>query len=373
MSARAKAPSPARFCASRAKSKNDASAPGDRVPSSRSEKLNMSDSVESNFGQRLTKAREARGLTVEDAAKSLRMRPSQIEALEKSNLAAFASAAYAKGFLVMYAKFLKIDLRENTRAIDTTKPMRVADFQYLTNRSSEDKELKRAAQDARYDFVVPERGSRSWLPLIVAGGAITLAAIGFGVWMNLSRIAKAEETAAAAPAPVTPVGVIAPVAPGTPAKAVADAEPVLAPKPVVVAPADVAPTPGSEALPEGTIPRARAISPVADLARNDTKALAEIGGAAPHPTPVVEAPSPTAVEIAPGDEGIQLEPKRKTWIVIRDGPGGLPIFEDYLYPNARPMHLPAGKYYIELKEADAVHIRKDGKRLTYQAPGLYLQ
>ena len=65
-----------------------------------------------------------------------------------------------------------------------------------------------------------------------------------------------------------------------------------------------------------------------------------------------------------------LEPARKTWVVIRTGPGGQPLYEDFLYPTARAMHLPAGKYFIELRDADAVEISKDGKTIAYSAPGV---
>ena len=70
---------------------------------------------------------------------------------------------------------------------------------------------------------------------------------------------------------------------------------------------------------------------------------------------------------------VLLQPRRKTWVVIRNGPGGQPIYEDYLYPSARPMRLPAGKYYIELKEADAVSIVRNGKPISYVAGGVMVQ
>jgi hypothetical protein len=70
---------------------------------------------------------------------------------------------------------------------------------------------------------------------------------------------------------------------------------------------------------------------------------------------------------------VLLEPRKKTWVIIRPAPGGPPLFDDYLYPNTRPMRLPAGKYYIELKEADAVAIVRNGKRISYAAPGVLVQ
>jgi hypothetical protein len=37
------------------------------------------------------------------------------------------------------------------------------------------------------------------------------------------------------------------------------------------------------------------------------------------------------------------------------------------------MRLPPGKYYIELKEADAVAIVRNGRRISYVAPGVMVQ
>jgi len=41
------------------------------------------------------------------------------------------------------------------------------------------------------------------------------------------------------------------------------------------------------------------------------------------------------------------------------GSGGQTIFEDYLYPTAKPLRLPSGRYFIELKDADAVEISRN--------------
>ena len=64
---------------------------------------------------------------------------------------------------------------------------------------------------------------------------------------------------------------------------------------------------------------------------------------------------------------------KKTWIVIRSAPGAIPIFEDFLYPSVRPMRLPAGKYVIEVRDDEAVEIRKAGLPIAYTAGGLKLE
>jgi hypothetical protein len=123
---------------------------------------------------------------------------------------------------------------------------------------------------------------------------------------------------------------------------------------------------------EPNIPRARPISPVASIAANDSALLADIP--APARPPLHTVPPASVVSVNKDDSDVVLlEPRKKTWVIIRPAPGGQPLFEDYLYPNTRPMRLPPGKYYIELKEADAVAIVRNGKRISYVAPGVLVQ
>jgi cytoskeletal protein RodZ len=341
--------------------------------------------VDHDFGKRLAEARQARKLSVQEAARATRMRGSFIEALESGALSRFPNAAYAKSFLLMYAKFLGVDVSDVAKSIDTTTQVGVTDFQYLNSRAEDDREFQKAAADSRYDFVVARRESRSWFPLIAAGGVAALAGGILMVWMNISRVADDsaafKRPAAPTPAPATAVQPVEPHAavasvPSEPAAATAanpapQAEPA-APRPNVVAiPPGTAPA-AVPVEPESNVPRARPISPVASIAANDGALLADI----PVPTrpATATAPPPSVVSVNKDDaDVVLLEPRRKTWVVIRSGPGGQPLFEDYLYPNTRPMRLPVGKYYIELKEADAVAIVRNGKRISYVAPGLLVQ
>jgi hypothetical protein len=129
---------------------------------------------------------------------------------------------------------------------------------------------------------------------------------------------------------------------------------------------------------------AKVISPVARLSTSDTAALAKIDGGVPPTAPQAAPPltdltpldSPDETEESPlakDPNTIEIEPLKKTWVVIRSSSGAAPVFEDYLYPSARPMRLPAGKYVIEVKEADAVEIRKSGRSIAYTAGGVRLE
>lgn len=364
-----------------------------------------------HFGKRLAAAREAKKLSVQEAAHATRMRVSYIEALENSMLTGFANAAYAKSFLLMYAKYLGVDVSDAADSIDTRTQVGVGDFQYLSSRAEHDKTAQKAAADSRYDFVVPRRESRSWMPLVASVAIAALAGGILMVWMNVSRVsddrnafqrqpssAKPDPAAAVKPveAPIAKLApapgaasstaqapvVARPVAPAatnpgavasnpqTPAGTETPTVSFAAPRPNIVStPAGTAPSvmPPAE---DPSIPRARPISPVATIAANDSALLADIPVAAKPVTP----PPASVVSVNQDDSDVVLlEPRKKTWVVIRSGPGGQPLFEDYLYPSIRPMRLAPGKYYIELREADAVAIVRNGKRISYVAPGVLVQ
>lgn len=61
------------------------------------------------IGDKLKQAREARLLTLDQAAQTTRIRPRYLEALERGDLSAIPSNAQARGFLRIYADFLGLD------------------------------------------------------------------------------------------------------------------------------------------------------------------------------------------------------------------------------------------------------------------------
>ena len=133
----------------------------------------------------------------------------------------------------------------------------------------------------------------------------------------------------------------------------------------------------------GEIPRARPISPVAKMAASDSDVLADLSPPKPRvisrgaPATTPAAPPVIAEEensaLAADPNTTVLEPKRKSWVIIRSGPGGQTLFEDYLYPTAKPLRLPRGRYFIELRDAEAVEITRNGQRIGYSSPGVLIE
>lgn len=61
------------------------------------------------IGLLLRKAREARGLSVDDVVQTLKFSKRQVEALEANDLASLPGNVFVRGFIRSYARYLKID------------------------------------------------------------------------------------------------------------------------------------------------------------------------------------------------------------------------------------------------------------------------
>jgi len=66
----------------------------------------MSESGQSSVGQILREAREAQGLSLEDAAARLRLMNRQVEAMEADDFESLGQAVFARGFVRNYARLL---------------------------------------------------------------------------------------------------------------------------------------------------------------------------------------------------------------------------------------------------------------------------
>ena len=83
------------------------------------------------LGKKLKEARLARGLTLDEAGRLTKIRPSQLNDIENEDFSQFASLAYAKGFLVIYGKFLEVDVTPYLEAFETSETLTVDGYSYL--------------------------------------------------------------------------------------------------------------------------------------------------------------------------------------------------------------------------------------------------
>ena len=58
------------------------------------------------IGDKLKETRESMGISLEEAAEDLKLRPSQIENIEAGNIEAFKDVFYLKYFIRDYSKYL---------------------------------------------------------------------------------------------------------------------------------------------------------------------------------------------------------------------------------------------------------------------------
>lgn len=68
----------------------------------------MSENIQASIGQILQDAREAKGITLENAAKRLRLMQRQVEAMEADDFESLGQPVFARGFVRNYARLLEI-------------------------------------------------------------------------------------------------------------------------------------------------------------------------------------------------------------------------------------------------------------------------
>lgn len=92
------------------------------------------------IGEKLKEAREEMGVSIEEAAEDLKLRPSQIENIEEGNVAAFQDVFYLKYFIRDYAKYLGLDKDElvdefNEYVFDYTSKLSIEDIKKESRRN----------------------------------------------------------------------------------------------------------------------------------------------------------------------------------------------------------------------------------------------
>src|SRR6266513_908074 len=83
------------------------------------------------LGQKLKEARLARNLTLDEAARITKIRPARLQEIENEDFSEFASLAYAKGFLLIYGKFLDVDVSPYLEAFETSETLTTDGYSYL--------------------------------------------------------------------------------------------------------------------------------------------------------------------------------------------------------------------------------------------------
>ena len=297
------------------------------------------------LGKRLQQARVARGLTLDEAGRLTKIRPSKLGEIEAEDFSQFASLAYAKGFLLIYGKFLDVDVTPYLEAFETSEHVTVDGYSYLQDNP--------APKPSRPVVVRKEPSGRgSLMPFVI--GVIVLI-VGFWLLktvMTLQRInPKSDRAASSSPAASSPTS-----------------DNIVAPRalPVDNLPATKAPASPAPVVATASTPRAVvAITPIPMPAASEP----EVRRAEPvHPedlTRTQASPSPTTSRASSTVNRVEIRPLHKTYVkVVVDNDDQNPAAERWLSPSDGPLKISGQRVAVRVLDREAVEIRKNGKKIA---------
>ena len=304
------------------------------------------------LGKKFQEARLARNLTLDEAARMTKIRPSRLAEIEADDFSQFPSLAYAKGFLLIYGKFLDVDVTPYMEAFETSEHVTVDGYSYLQDNPAP-RPVRAPVVRRRASSSSSER--TSLMPLVI--GIIVLA-VGFFLMkfiLDIQRIAprRAEQPPATQASPSASAAITTPV---------------------VAAPPRVVETPAAN------VASASSVAPSIGYATTTT-------AAAPSPTPIAVAtpppsPPPAASEPevrraepvrpedlvkagaaeAEGPNRVAIRPLKKTYIkVVIDNEAVKPAFERWISPADGSVEFRGQKIAVRVLDRDAVQIKKNGK------------
>jgi len=298
------------------------------------------------LGKKFQEARQARNLTLDEAARMTKIRPTRLAEIEADDFSQFPSLAYAKGFLLIYGKFLDVDVTPYLDAFEDSERVTVDGYSYLQE-NQPTKPVSAPVAPRRPRRPTPTGRDRiSPMPLIFG---IVVLVIGFSVMkllLNVQRLApgKGESTAQTSPS-ATPMTGSKPVPPAPASSATTN----VASAPSIAPTASLAPTtpPIAVAAAAPGEPEVRRAKPVT---REDL-------------TKAQETPNSSPVESGEQNR-VAIRPLKRTYVRVTVGDAkGNPAFERWVSPADGPVEFRGKHVSIRVLDPDAVKITKNGKTL----------
>ena len=237
-------------------------------------------------GKQLQQSRLSKQLSIEEAARVTRIRPDKLLDLEEDNYSNFPSMSYAKGFLLLYARFLGVDVREFADTLHAPNPVSSDDYEYLSAAASSP-----PPPPSRRPYHFSQRRQRTILPVFVFAVLIAIVVFGIHFVITAERVGIGDTTDKTDSSSPSESPAISTLPSPTPGIAAVTPMPVSTPM-AVIRPAAATPIPIARAIPVNP-------SPVPAL-RNAPPALVEGTPEAAPPTPpptavVVQTPVPVAI------------------------------------------------------------------------------
>ncbi|MDB6146410.1 MAG: helix-turn-helix protein [Spartobacteria bacterium] len=319
------------------------------------------------LGKKFQEARLARNLTLDEAARMTKIRPSRLAEIEADDFSQFPSLAYAKGFLLIYGKFLDVDVGPYMEAFETSEHVTVDGYSYLQEEPApapvRTPVVRRRPSRNRPSAPAVSSGDRPSLMPVVIGIAVIL--IGFWIGklvVNLRRLsapAPAQQTAAQPSVPAQTPVIKASIAPAP-----------------IQAPAATQAIVSATSAPVATVARPS----IAPAATSQPTAAPVVAVASPSSPPAAASPEPEVRRAEPvraedlakakatepsGSNRIAIRPLKKTYIkVIVDDEAKTPAFERWISPSDGTMEFRGEHVAVRVLDRDAIQIKKNGKALT---------
>lgn len=212
------------------------------------------------LGKKLQEARLARNLTLDEAGRMTKIRPGRLAEIENEDFSEFASLAYAKGFLLIYGKFLDVDVSPYLEAFETSESVTVDGYSYLQDNP--------APKPVRTTAVRPRSGGGggggrgSFMPFVIGVIVLVGGFLGMKTLLEVQRLKPGPGQIVGVSPTTAPEKVIAPRAQlienGPSATPAAAETPVTQPTPAVVAAPSPIPPPTTS---EPEVRRAEPVNP----------------------------------------------------------------------------------------------------------------
>ncbi|NMF97454.1 DUF4115 domain-containing protein [Aromatoleum toluolicum] len=254
------------------------------------------------MGAQLRQLREARGETTSDVAHSLKLTSRQIEAMEAGRLDLLPGAAFARGFLRNYARYLGVDAATVLAAFDAEVAPRVLELAPVSNAVG----------------VMPSgSGGRAvQIPAgLIAGALLLVVLVGWYFdWFRMpAETAEVTETVVEPATQAAPAVTSVAAAPqGQVSESALAASGVVPSLPVAAPATSAAPAPETAAVQAPAAPPSAALAPVPAAAT----------AVPPAVVPPIAA-TQAALPAAEGVEHIVFRFEGESWIEVRDARGSI--------------------------------------------------
>src|SRR5438093_12098424 len=86
------------------------------------------------LGKKFQEARQARNLTLDEAARMPKIRPARLAEIAAEDFSQFPSLAYAKGFLLIYGKLLDVDVTPYLDASEDSERVTIDGYSHLPDK-----------------------------------------------------------------------------------------------------------------------------------------------------------------------------------------------------------------------------------------------